>query len=150
MLEKCHSLGIESHIQQEAVLLLLNSRRGFMRSDLLRERLIKSLAKGGYSAIFLPKINSEVEALVEQQLLLRQVKNGQHEIGLNRVVWKIPLETIRLIHDATIIATSGRLFEDGFSEVVLDVKMQLRKVGGSRSKIGDAAIETLVARFLSS
>ena len=147
MVDMCHSLGIDSHIQQEAVLLLSNSRRVFMRSDLFRERLIKSLANEGYSAIFLPKINSEVEALVEQQLLLRQVKKGEHEIGLNKVVWKIPSETISLIHEATIIVSSGRLFEDSFCDVVLDVKKQLRKMGGSCSQVSNAAFDILVARF---
>lgn len=130
MVEMIHSLGIVSHIQQQAVLLLFNSRRGFMRSDLFRVRLIKSLSKGGYSAVFLPKINSEVEAMVEQQLLVRQVKKCGHEIGLNRLVWKIPSDTISSIREATIIVRSGRLFEGNFCDLVFDVKKQLRKTGG--------------------
>jgi len=147
MVDMCLSLGIDSYIQQEAIQLLSNTRRGFMRSDLFRERLIKSLAKRDYSAIFLPRINSEVEALVEQQLLLRQIKNGEHEIGLNKVVWKIPSETISLIHEATIIVSSGRLFESDFCDVVHDVKMQLRKMGGARRQVSDTAFDILVARF---
>lgn len=131
------------------MLLLSGARRGFMRSDLFRERLIKSLAKEGYAAVFLPRINSEVEALVEQQLLLRQVKRGDHEIGLNKIVWRIPSETIRLIHEATVIVSSGRLFEDNFCDALLDVKKQLRKMRAPRRQVSDTALEILVARFRS-
>lgn len=148
MVEMCYSLGIKGHIQQEVVLLLSNTRTGFMRSDLLRERLIKSLANAGYSTIFLPKINHEVETLVEQKLCLRQVKRGKHEIGLNKLVWKIPPETITLIHDATTIVTDGKLFADNFGDVVDDAKKQLRKMGAPRRRVSDAAFEILVARFL--
>jgi len=147
MVEMLCALGIESRIQQEAVHLLLASRRGFMRSDLFRERLILSLASGGNSAIFLPRINSEVESLVEQQLLVRQVKGSKHEIGLNKVVWKIPPETITLIHDATTIVTDGKLFADNFGDVVDDAKKQLRKMRVRQSRISDSAFEILVARF---
>lgn len=149
MLEMCHSLGIKSHIQQEAVLLLADTRRGFMRSDLLRERLIKSLGKNGYPAIFLPKINSEVEALVEQQLVRRQIRSGAHEIGLHKVVWKIPSETIDLIREATQIICDEKLFPVSSHDLVNDVKRQIRKMGASRSGIGDDAFEILVARFRS-
>jgi len=130
------------------VLLLAGTRRGFMRSDLLRERLIKSLAQGGYSAIFLPKINSEVETLVEQQLLLRQVKRGEHEIGLNKLIWKIAPKTIVSIREATTIVTGSRLFADNFRDVVEDAKKQLQKMRVSRRQVSDTAFEILVAQFL--
>lgn len=146
MVEMIHSLGIVSHIQQEAALLLFNSRRGFMRSDLFRMRLIKSLAKGEYSAVFLPKINAEVEAMVEQQLLVRKIKKCGHEIGLNSLVWKIPSDTINSIREATIIVRSGRLFESNFCDLVLDVKKQLRKMGKTR-RVSDTGFEILVERF---
>lgn len=149
MLEKCKSLGVESRIQREAVFLLCNSQRGFMRSDFFRERLIYSLANGGYSAASISKINSEVEAMVEQRLFIRQVKKAQHEIGLNRTVWKIQPEIICLIHDATKIVSCGKLFEGKFCELVLDVKKQLRKMGGTRRQVSNTALEILIVRFRS-
>lgn len=148
--EMCSAIGITSHIQQEVVLLLSDTKNGFMRSDLLRERLIRSLANGGYSTIFLSKINHEVDILVEQKLCLRQVKRGKHQIGLNKLVWKIPPETITLIHGATTTVTDGKLFADNFGDVVEDAKRQLRKMGVPRRLVNDAAFEILVARFLSS
>lgn len=150
MIEMCLSLGIESHIQREAVHLLLASRRGFMRSDLFRERLILSLASGGNSAIFLPRINSEVESLIEQQLLIRQVKGSKHEIGLNKIVWKVSPETVNSIREATTRVRSSCLFAAQLGDVVENVKIQLRKMKVSRSQVSDAVFEILVSRFSSS
>jgi hypothetical protein len=147
MADMCYALGIRSNTQQQAVYLLSATTRGFMRSDLFRERLIKSLANRGDSAIHLQRINSEIEALVEQQLFIRQVKSGEREIGLQKIVWRIPPEAISSVRDATEIVMNGCLFEENLCNIVENVKRQLRKTKVSRKQVSDNALTILVSRF---
>ena len=150
MVEMFQALGIESLIQHEAVKLLSGSARGFMRSVCFRERLIKALAQDGCSAIYLSKINTEIESLVEQNLLIRHVKRGGHEIGLNKIIWRLTPETVAAIREATISVRFGSLFPpDDFIDVVANVKIQLRKMKPPRIRVGDTAFELLVSRFSS-
>jgi hypothetical protein len=147
MLDKLKSLGITNQIQQQAVRILADSYRGYMRSDLFRLGLIESLASVGSGAVYVAKINSEVEALVEQKMLLRQVRHSEHEIGLNKVVWSLSSETIRLICEATTSATESQVFEPDFSHLVREVKKQLRQIGGARERVSGTGLEMLIARF---
>lgn len=148
MVDMFQALGIKSQTQQEAIYLLSCSARNFMRSDLFRERLIKALAREGSSAVFLSRINAEIETLVGHQLLVRRVKRGEHEIGLNKIIWRVAPETISSIREATTFVRLGNLFPpDNFGDVTEQVKIQLRKMKASYRRVSDAAFEILVSRF---
>jgi hypothetical protein len=142
MVEIFHCLGIHSHIQQAAIELLANSSRGYMRSDLFRLSLIKSLAP-----VNLKKLNSEIEALVEQKMLLRRLRHQQHEIGANKVIWILSPQTVRFVRDATKIAKKSLPLPRDISQLVRAVKREFRASRGAPEPVSEAALKILIARF---
>lgn len=148
MVNMFQALGIKSQIQQEAIYLLSGSAGNFMRADLFRERLIKALAREGSSTVFLSRINAEIETLVCHQLLVRRIKRGEREIGLNKIIWRVAPETISSIREATTFVRLGNLFHpDNFGDVTEQVKIQLRIMKASYRRVSHAAFEILVSRF---
>lgn len=137
------SLGISSRIQQEAIQLLASSRYRFMEAEQFRRKLAASLAP-----VRIKKINSDIEALVEQKLIMRRVKASKHEIGLNKEIWRLSSETISLIREATASIAESMLIDSDFYHTVHEVKVRFRKLGGTRRYLSDTAFDILVARFL--
>lgn len=145
-------LCVTCQSQQEAVRLLscsIYQHRKFVDADEFRVKLIEILPEDGYDAS-IKKVNMAIDALVDQNLLVRRLKSGKHQIGLNKEIWDISPKAIELIQHVTTIITKHLLNDKYLYQVANDVTFLFRKLGYTREDISDTVFDILVARFRAS
>lgn len=109
-------------------------------------KLIEILPDDGYDAS-IKKINTAIDILVEQNLLVRRLKSDKHQIGLNKEIWDISPDTIELIHLLTTSITKYMQDDKNMLQVAKDVTLFFRKLGHTLDEISNSAIYILVVRF---
>ena len=108
-------------------------------------KLIEILPDDGYDAS-IKKINTAIDILVGQNLLIRRVKSGKVQIGLNKEIWGISPYTIKLIKLLTTSIT--KYMQDGnyLLQVAEDVSLILSEFAESKC-VDHSIIYLLVVRF---
>lgn len=142
-------LCVTCQFQQEVVRLLscsIYQHRKFVDADEFRMKLIEILPEDGYGAS-IKKINTAIDALVNQNLLVRRLKSGKHQIGLNKEIWDLSPDTIELIQLLTTSITKYMQDDQYLLQVAKDVALLFSKFNYSSGKISDSTIYILVVRF---
>lgn len=139
--ERLRALDIRSPIQKKTVEILYTLQGYSKRSDLLRDQLMKELARDGIGPV---QIEPNLAELVDLRLVKEKNGNGSIRIALNKDIWDLDPAVINFVCKATDHFSSVMRSDAQFSGVLRKVKTEIKESKKLPVELGHSVFEILV------